>query len=124
MCMAKLENLRIRVSPGINSRLSEVSERKRIKKQDIIEGVLSWFLDQDSRLQSLVVGQIEPEFHAEIIDKVLFSLRSAVPPAATAGQPNRVEVTRLGSNPRELPPAVIPELGETGKKPSPPKRQR
>ena len=80
----ELENLRIRVSPQLNDALDSVCKRKRLKKQDAIEGMLRWFVEQDGRLQSLIVGQIEQEFHGEIIDKVLDSLRH--PPQSSATQ--------------------------------------
>lgn len=68
------ENLRIRLRPEVNRAFDELTERKRVKKQDAIDGLVEWFLLQDSRLQSLIIGQIEPEYHAEIIEKVLGNL--------------------------------------------------
>ncbi len=71
MFVAELENLRIRVDAHLNRSFGDFSERKKISKQDAINSLLAWFLDQDGLLQSLIVGQIESDDHTQVAAIVL-----------------------------------------------------
>jgi hypothetical protein len=65
------ENLRIRVLESINASLTEFCERKRINKQDTIDGLLAWFLAQDGMLQSLILGQVDEQYRGQVAKLVL-----------------------------------------------------
>ncbi len=52
------ENLRIRVLESINTQLSAFCADRKISKQDAIDGLLEWFLEQDETLQLLIVGRV------------------------------------------------------------------
>ena len=69
--MGKLEPLRIRLGEELNEALSRFCARKKITKQDTIAGVLGWFLDQDTLLQSLIAGQIEQADRREVLALVI-----------------------------------------------------
>jgi len=71
MFVAEIENLRIRVEGPLNKSLSDFSDRKKISKQDTINSLLTWFLDQDGLLQSLIVGQIESSDSGQVAEIVL-----------------------------------------------------
>jgi hypothetical protein len=81
-----MENLRIRVGGSLNSKFTEFTERKKISKQDTIDALLGWFLRQDSLLQSMIVGQIEPEDQAAIAKMVLTKLATTRPVRGTVGK--------------------------------------
>lgn len=70
MIVDDLENLRIRVASEVNERLSRFCDKKRISKQDVIDGMLRWFLDQEDLVQSLIAGQLTP--NAALLEMVKF----------------------------------------------------
>jgi hypothetical protein len=74
------ENLRIRVLEAINTSLTDFCERKRINKQDTIDGLLAWFLAQDGMLQSLILGQVDEQYRGQVAKLVLEQI-AAEPPA-------------------------------------------
>ncbi len=66
------KNMRIRVPNAMDSALDTYSEKRRITKQDIIEGVLSWFLEQDALAQGMILGQVpaDPELIKWLLQKL------------------------------------------------------
>ena len=76
MVVDKLENLRIRVKGEVAEALTEFSNDRRISKQDIVEGLLTWFLDLEDLAQAMILGQVEPS--EDLIQTVL--RRNSVPP--------------------------------------------
>lgn len=103
---AETENLRVRVTPELKESLDEFAERKKTTQQATVNGVLAWFFEQEGLLQSMILGQVEPEYHAEIIDKVLGSLRGAT--EAGDHPPDQDMPGGRGSSPRTPPPGRSP----------------
>jgi len=75
--VAEKENLRIRVSGIVQAGLNDLKQRKHISKQAAIEGILTWFLEQDGMLQSLILGQIEEQHKSQAARMVLAKLTPA-----------------------------------------------
>lgn len=75
---AQRENLRIRLEQPIKERLEAFLKAKKITQQEAMEALIAWMLDQDSLLQSLILGQIEPKDQFEIADIVATRLRNAM----------------------------------------------
>jgi hypothetical protein len=134
MVVAEFENLRIRVRGAVNSAFNEFVERKRMSKQDAIEGMLTWLLAQDDLVQSMVLGQVraDPDLVAYVLAKLAGDAAAhANSAAAAAGEPtagqapsDRRELlgnTRTRSGEREVPPGFHVVVHERGKLVAPPK---
>ncbi len=82
------ENLRIRVLESVNSRLTDFCIEKKISKQDAIDGLLEWFLEQDPMLQLLIVGRVDESYRDQVARLVLERLEA--PPKKLKGRLSRV----------------------------------
>ncbi len=51
--------LKVSIDAALKERFNELLERKRITAKDGIQGMVRWVLEQDTLLQSIVLGQIE-----------------------------------------------------------------
>jgi hypothetical protein len=73
-------------------------ERKRISKQDAVDGLLTWVMTQDEVVQSMVLGQIRPQ--PDLIELVLRRLGNPAshPSRLPAEAPPRPKIA--GSRPR------------------------
>lgn len=54
------EDLRVRLRPGLKERLEKTMEAKQTTQTKLVNQLVSWFLDQEGLLQSVILGQIEP----------------------------------------------------------------
>lgn len=59
--MPKDKNLRLRFDAAFKGRLDHLWHEKKVSQQVAVESILTWFLDQDSLLQSMILGQIEAD---------------------------------------------------------------
>jgi hypothetical protein len=64
-------NLRIRIDSELKSKLEKVCRRKLSSQQDVIDRLVTWFVDLDETLQSLILGQIGPRDQAVVLEMVL-----------------------------------------------------
>ena len=64
-------NLRIRIDPALKAKLEDVCRRKLSSQQDVIDRLVSWFVDLDETLQSLILGQIGPRDRVTVLEMVL-----------------------------------------------------
>ncbi len=64
-------NLRIRINPALKAKLEDVCRRKLSSQQDVIDRLVTWFVDLDETLQSLILGQIGPRDRATVLKMVL-----------------------------------------------------
>lgn len=65
------ENLRIRLEPTIKDRWDTFLGRKKITQQAAVVALVEMVMKVDGRLASMILGQIEPEHHAEMVEMLL-----------------------------------------------------
>jgi hypothetical protein len=94
--VAERKNLRIRLTPELKDRIEEVAQRKRVSQQVLVDAVLEWFVGTDGLLQSLILGQIDPEDEAGVSEVALRRI------AARRKEP--VVVGHKGQPPKPRPP--------------------
>lgn len=119
-----MENLRIRVKRSVNERFSELCTRKRITKQDAIEGLLlSLLMQDDDTVQSMMMGQVEVT--DDLIELVLRRLArkrgevriTSVLPDASSGEQGDWDETGTPGGP---PPKQHPPQSDRAKAPETP----
>jgi hypothetical protein len=56
-----LLNLRIRLTSELSKKFGKVLTKKGTAKQHAIVKIVEWFCEQDDKVQSLVLGQLDPD---------------------------------------------------------------
>jgi hypothetical protein len=88
-CVSQV-NLKVLIDADLKARLDQLLERKRISLTAGVDAMVGWLLEQDSLLQSAVLGQVEPKDRADVARLVLKRMagedRAAEPPAPLPGE--------------------------------------
>lgn len=81
MIVALQENVRIRLAADVKEAWQSTCDAKRITQQAAIDALLRWFTQQDSLMQSLILGQIEEKDCGDVTRLLLERMaRTAHPP--------------------------------------------
>lgn len=98
------EDLRVRLRPGLKEKLDGVIEARKTSQQKLVNELVAWFVEQSAMLQTILLGQVEDRYRAQVARMILEEIAEYKP--SKGADPIR---------PKE-PPAGIPS--------TPPKARR
>jgi hypothetical protein len=72
--VAKIAHYKTLIEPELKRKLDAALARRRSTLTGFTEAIVSWFIEQDPLVQSLILGQIEPQDQQQIVRLVLQKL--------------------------------------------------
>ena len=69
--MARTANFKCLMEPALKRRLDDLIERRNTKLTPAMDSLVRWLLDQDTLVQSMLLGGIDPKDYAEVAQLVL-----------------------------------------------------
>lgn len=74
MATKQRQNFRAQLPDSVKEQWDRWLEKKRISQQDAAAALVEWVMETDDRLASLVLRQVDEEYHGQIAELVLCDL--------------------------------------------------
>lgn len=75
-------DLRVRLRPGLKEKLDDAIGAKKTSQQSAVNELVAWFVAQDGMLQSLILGQVDEQYRAQVARLILARMAGEDEPPA------------------------------------------